>query len=354
MGIFDIFKSDSNSKNPSIDLTDFKFLSDDHTRIENGQPIKGDNKGAWRGIRVKSNDNSVFYVTIYNMNGNHPVWGDNIQMAEKQMKMLNESKNKIILRGFGIDAMGSSFADYGLTLHKTNGEVGKVSLHMHDRNIEIVYEKAENKGQSEKFDSFIEKDSFKGFIKKFSSMSMTDKMQIAMQTDAVNNRGVDAWNNGNIELAIECFNQALQIMPINEDALINLARCYTKIENYEKSIDPLNKLYILNPNNKGKVIAYSLLMHLLEDFDFDGGAVSPSTLISFIQQNFNISTTDSEIKAIMQRINEPYNRDILVYMIGGFGFGMGSEESPYYMTSSGTTKSVFRDEIRDVLNWNGK
>ena len=52
----------------------------------------------------------------------------------------------------------------------------------------------------------------------------------------------------------------------------------------------------------------------------------------------------------MQIINEPYNRHILVYMIGGFGFGMGSGESPY-MTSEGTTKSVIRDEIRDVLNW---
>lgn len=346
MGIFNFFKSDE-SKKPSIDLTDFKFLSDDHTRIENGSPSTTNNKGAWRGIRVKSNDNNVFYVTMYNMNENHPVWGDNIQMAEKQMKMLEETDNKIILRGFGVDAMGSSFADYGLTLHKTNGNVSKVSLHMHDRNIEIVYEKADNKEQTEKLDNFTQKDSFRGFIQKFSSMSMSDKMQIAMQTDMVNNRGADAWNNGNIELAIENFKQALQIMPINDDALINLARCYTKIGDYEKSVEPLNKLYILNPNNKNKIIAYSLLMHLLEDFDSDGGAVSPSTLINFIQQNFNISTTDSEIKAVIQRINEPYNRDILVYMIGGFGFGMASGEGPY-MTSDGTTKSVIRDEIRDV------
>lgn len=32
MGLFDFLKSDNNK--PSIDLTDFKFLSDDHTRIE--------------------------------------------------------------------------------------------------------------------------------------------------------------------------------------------------------------------------------------------------------------------------------------------------------------------------------
>ncbi|MBB4807477.1 tetratricopeptide (TPR) repeat protein [Chryseobacterium defluvii] len=130
------------------------------------------------------------------------------------------------------------------------------------------------------------------------------------------------------------------------------SRCYTRIGEYEKAIDPLKKLNYLNPNSKNKIIAYSLLMHLLEDFDSDGGAVSPSTLISFIKENFEITTNDTEIKNIIQIINEPYNRHILVYMIGGgFGFGMGSGESPY-MTSDGTTKSVIRDEIKDVLNWN--
>ena len=349
MGLFDFFKSENNKK-PSIDLTDFKFLSDDHTRIEKGRPTTANNKGAWRGIRVKTSDNQTFFVTMYNMNENHPVWGDNIQMAEKRMKVIEENNEKTILRGFGSDAMGASFADYGLTLHKSNNIVNKVTLHMHDRSIDIVYEKADNKAQSTKLDNFSKSDSFENFVERFRTMSMQEKMQIAMQTDLFNNQGADAYENGNTELAIEKFQQALKIMPTNDDALINLCRCFTKIGEYEKGIDQLKKLYYLNPNNKSKVIAYCLLMHLLEDFDSDGGAVSPSTLISFIKEKFNFSTNDSEIKNIMQIINEPYNRHILVYMIGGFGFGMGSGESPY-MTSEGTTKSVIRDEIRDVLNW---
>jgi len=100
MGLFDFFKS-GESKKPSIDLTDFKFLSDDHTRIENGRPTTANNKGAWRGIRVKTSDNQTFFVTMYNMNENHPVWGDNIQMAEKRMKVIEENNEKTILRGFG-------------------------------------------------------------------------------------------------------------------------------------------------------------------------------------------------------------------------------------------------------------
>jgi tetratricopeptide (TPR) repeat protein len=350
MGI-NFSKLKSNGKNPSIDLTDYKFLSDDHTRIQKGETTKADNKGAWRGIRITTSDNNIFYVTMYNMNEKHPVWGDNIQMAEKQMKMLEETENKIVLRGFGNDAMGSSFADYGLTLHKANGDINKVSLHMHDRNINIVYEKAHNEEQTSTLDNYSQTDSFVNFIQKFNSMPMSDKMQIAMQTDTINNRGAEAFKNGDTEFAIENFEQALKIMPNNDDALINLVRCYTKTGKYEKSIEPLNKLNHLNSNNKSKIIGYSLLMHLLEDFDSDGGAVGPSTLISFIEEKFNISTNDAEIESILNKINEPYNRDILVYMIGGgFGFGMGSGESPY-MTSDGTTKSVIRDEIRDVLDW---
>jgi hypothetical protein len=44
MGIFDFLKP--NSDKPSIDLTDLKFLSDDHTRFENGRPTDANNKGA--------------------------------------------------------------------------------------------------------------------------------------------------------------------------------------------------------------------------------------------------------------------------------------------------------------------
>ena len=52
MGFFDFFKSGSEKK-PSIDLSDFKFVSDDHSRIQNGQKSTANNKGAWRGIRVQ-------------------------------------------------------------------------------------------------------------------------------------------------------------------------------------------------------------------------------------------------------------------------------------------------------------
>jgi tetratricopeptide (TPR) repeat protein len=244
MGLFDFFKSDNNK--PSIDLTDFKFLSDDHTRVENGRPTNANNKGAWRGIRVKTSDNNAFFVTMYNMNENHPIWGDNIQMAEKRMKLVAEQSDKIILRGFGTDAMGASFADYGLTLHKSNNNVNKVTLHMHDRNIDIVYEKAENKKQSETSNQLSDFDKFKNFTHKWNtSMPMQEKMQIAMQSDMINNRGADAYENDDYSTAIKYFEQALSIMPNNDDALKNLKICYRLIGNYQKVEEMEKKLNYL-------------------------------------------------------------------------------------------------------------
>ncbi len=87
MGLFDFFVSKSNK--PSIDLTDYKFLFDDHTRNENGSLINAKNKGVWKGISFKTFDNSTSQVSIYNMNENHTIQCENIQMAEKQMKLVN-------------------------------------------------------------------------------------------------------------------------------------------------------------------------------------------------------------------------------------------------------------------------
>lgn len=245
MGLFDFLKSGSNK--PSIDLTDLKFLSDDHTRIENGRPTTADNKGAWRGIRVKTSDNTTFFVTMYNMNENHPVWGDNIQMAEKRMKILEETNDKIILRGFGTDAMGASFADYGITLHKLNGNVNKVTLHMHDRKIDIVYEKAEDKKQSETLNQFSDFDNFKAFTQRWNtSMPMNEKIIIAMQTDNITNQGVDAYNSGNIQEAIRLYEQVLTIMPNNDDALKNLRICYSEIGRHDKAAEMVKKLNYLS------------------------------------------------------------------------------------------------------------
>ena len=138
----------SGSNNPPEGYIEFN--SSDHIRFQNGQDISGHNFGCNRQIKIEKNisGNSGYTVTIYNLDSNHPVWGNNIQMAPKQMKFVGKQNNIIELRGFGYDenalaigapANDSSFADYGILLLIENNQVERIQLNMYDRNISIVY-----------------------------------------------------------------------------------------------------------------------------------------------------------------------------------------------------------------------
>ncbi|WP_157209259.1 hypothetical protein [Mariniflexile maritimum] len=115
---------------------DFLFKSSDHLRYENGNHVSGPHGGAPRAIKVEPNisGREGFTVTMFNTDGQNVV-----QMAPKQMKIIQQNNDKIVLRGYGYDNMGSSFADYGLSIHFGNGKVDKCILHMHDRGVDIEY-----------------------------------------------------------------------------------------------------------------------------------------------------------------------------------------------------------------------
>ncbi len=119
----------------------FVFNSSDHLRYENGRHVSGPQGGARRAVKVEPNitGDEGYTVTLYNLDGNHPVWQNNVQMAPKQMKVIKQDNNMIILRGYGHDGMGASFSDYGLTIHYKNGQIIKCILHMHDRGVDIEY-----------------------------------------------------------------------------------------------------------------------------------------------------------------------------------------------------------------------
>lgn len=121
----------------------FVFKSSDHLRYENGVHISGPHGGANRAVKVEPNINGGegYTVTMFNLDGNHPVWQNNVQMAPKQMKIVEQEGSKLVLCGYGRDAMGSSFADYGLTIHFENDKANKCILHMYDRNVDIEYQK---------------------------------------------------------------------------------------------------------------------------------------------------------------------------------------------------------------------
>lgn len=80
-----------------------------------------------------------YTVSMYNLDGLHPLWQNNVQMAPKRMRIVKVDNNIVQLRGYGFDMMGASFADYGVSLLIENDVISRVQLNMYDRNISIVY-----------------------------------------------------------------------------------------------------------------------------------------------------------------------------------------------------------------------
>lgn len=119
----------------------FVFDSSDHIRYQNGIDVSGHNYNCHRRIEIKNNINGGegYTVTIYNLDGIHPVWGTNVQMAPKQMKVIKKRGNVVSLQGFGYDMMGGRFSDYAIDLYFIGEDVSKVVLKMLDRNIELEY-----------------------------------------------------------------------------------------------------------------------------------------------------------------------------------------------------------------------
>lgn len=133
----------------------FTFKSSDHLRYENGVHVAGPHGGANRAVKVEPNINGCngyniqggdgYIVTIYNLDGMHPAWQNNVQMSPKPMRIVSQSVDKIALRGYPVQAM-SPFGwidfngeDYGLTIYIQDEEVDKCVLHLHDRKIDLEY-----------------------------------------------------------------------------------------------------------------------------------------------------------------------------------------------------------------------
>ena len=119
------------------------FQSTDHIRFQNGVNVSGHNYGCNRAVKIESNisNNKGYTVTIYNLDSPHPIWKNNIQMSPKQMEITEVQDNVVTLRGYGSDAMGGNFADYGLIVICKGNEIECIKLQMLDRGVMLEYYK---------------------------------------------------------------------------------------------------------------------------------------------------------------------------------------------------------------------
>ena len=117
------------------------FNSNLHLRYNDGEPIPIAFYNANRKIEIKSimNSNACYLITIYNLDLDSTGYHSNIQMSSKQMKVIEQIDNKIILKGYGVDNLGFSFEDYGMTLIMNKEQIESCILHLYDRKTEIEY-----------------------------------------------------------------------------------------------------------------------------------------------------------------------------------------------------------------------
>ena len=126
------------------------FDSSDHIRFQDGQNVSGHNYGCNRRLVIEKNiqGDEGYTVTMYNLDGIHPLWQNNIQMAPKRMKIIGVKEDIVEFRGVGYDenalAMGAplqnaSFENYGVVVMIEDSSIVRAQLNMYDRNISIVY-----------------------------------------------------------------------------------------------------------------------------------------------------------------------------------------------------------------------
>lgn len=133
-----IIKGDNNPPEGSV-----TFDSSDHIRFQNGVDVSGHNPNCHRRFVIEKNieGEEGYTVTMYNLDGIHPLWQNNIQMSPKRMRIVSVNDNIVEMRGYGVDMLGSSFSDYGVILLIDNRIISRIQLNMFDRNICIVYVK---------------------------------------------------------------------------------------------------------------------------------------------------------------------------------------------------------------------
>lgn len=182
MGLFDFLFGDgkqhaqpqqTNSSNNVVHP--FVFVSKQHQRYENGQPVKG-LQDCIRTVRLEKNTSGCkgyrlepgrgYIVKIWNDDLNKP------NMSDKPMDLVRQSADKLEFRGFPIEAQSPfgwtevDYRDYGFIVFLKNGEVEKCQLHMYDRNTFIEYLKGDERQEENIEQNTDEAKAWKAFVNK--------------------------------------------------------------------------------------------------------------------------------------------------------------------------------------------
>ena len=185
-----------------------------------------------------------------------------VQLGTKPVRLVAANENCLVFRGYDIMAMGPfglidpGNTDYGVAVFLENKGIRKIACYRYDT--KKCYEYANTINRPERLalkftaesetptqnNCFSEptdinydivKRNADSFLKRFSTMSLQEKMHLASESDRIFNIGAGYWNEGNQTSALRYFSDALRLFPINTD-VIGIYGDYYEYSDYDRSM----------------------------------------------------------------------------------------------------------------------
>jgi hypothetical protein len=249
---------------------DHKFSSNQHVRRENGVQTGVTDNTTYRGVQIEHIDGKNYRVSISMIDGVHPVWGDNLTMAPKVMRVMSQKKGQTVLGGIRGTSMLDDYSDYSITVIHPNNQISSITLHMLDRLIDITY--LTDKKQEVELDSAAEESSFE-LIQELINLAVADDVADRILRSVVmedhpflyNKMGLQYQELGRLDKACSCFLQGAKLHVRHyddlEDAMIvlGIGQCITNLTTNFRPSD-------INSSYKCVKLAYLLLSQAADHF----------------------------------------------------------------------------------------
>ena len=184
------------------------------------------------------------------------------QLGTKPVRLVTANQNYLVFRGHDVLAVGPlglmdpGNTDYGVAIFLDGKRIRKIAFHRYDTKKSYEYANTSNicmiplldlsnegrnivTNNSEEESMEIDFDSVAmnvyNFQKRFNTMSVSEKMRLANETDRLYNLGLPYWEKKDYSTAFRFFREALRVFPINTD-VIGLYGDYYEYSDYDLSM----------------------------------------------------------------------------------------------------------------------
>ncbi len=147
----------ANLTKKKINFDNIEFVSSSHQRYEYGETAGQLHVDARRSIVITKNINGCegydlepgdgYIFKIINLDSVHPIWGNNVQVTPKPVRIISQDEDRTVMRGYQCYAQGPfgrvpfNGSDVGLIIDHKYGEITKCTFHRYDKDLRVEYYK---------------------------------------------------------------------------------------------------------------------------------------------------------------------------------------------------------------------